>query len=112
MLSQRVAKEALLYAQGVETKQTVTKTMQLFEKSHQQLLNGNAKIAAIQSAEIIGKMEQVSKSWQGYNVVILSYMQSKAQSDLKEIQRLSPLVLKQTHATVTLMAEQSNTEIK
>jgi len=111
MLSQKVAKEAILFAQGVESQETVMKTIALFESSHQILLNGNDKIAAISSPEILAKMAEVEKRWQKYKQVILSYMQSKSNADLKEIHRLSPQVLKQMHATVTQMAEQSNREM-
>ena len=108
MLSQRVAKEALLFAQNVESRETVMKTIALFEASHQLLLNGNDKIAPISSPEILAKMDDVEKKWQEYKRVILSYMDSKSEADLKELHRLSPIVLKQMHATVTQMAEQSN----
>jgi len=111
MLSQRVAKEALLFTQNIEKKETVMKTIALFESSHHLLLNGNEKIDPISSPDIIAKMELVEERWREYKKVILSYMQSKSNNDLKEIHRLAPKVLKQMHATVIQMAEQSNQEM-
>ena len=76
MLSQRLAKETLMVVQGVEQKIAVEKTMQLFESSHRDLINGNSISGIVPPAtpEISKQLEHVGKLWTDYKQTINSYL--------------------------------------
>ena len=75
MLSQRLAKEALLVAQQAESQQVMEKTIKLFESSHRALLNGDEKqnITPVKSAAIIKQLKMVETLWSSYKLVVTQY---------------------------------------
>lgn len=110
MLSQRLAKEALLVGQKVENQSSVQKTIDLFESSHAKLINGDAKenFPAIKDKEIIQQMAVVKEKWQAYKSSVESYINKPNKKALEEIKNLSPLVLKNMHKAVGMMAKNAN----
>ena len=107
MLSQRIAKEVLFYQLGMEKKSTITTTMNQFEKTHQELLNGDKTVAKIITPEITKQMQRVDKLWQEYKQSIRTFLEQKDQSQIKNIHRLAPLVLKEMHQAVLMLTAQS-----
>ncbi|MCU7873186.1 MAG: type IV pili methyl-accepting chemotaxis transducer N-terminal domain-containing protein [Candidatus Thiodiazotropha sp. (ex Lucinoma borealis)] len=114
MLSQRVAKEALLAAQSIESRDTVNKTIALFESSHQNLLNGNeeAGIEAISDPVIRGQLNSVNGLWETYRTAINTYLDKPSVEGLQAIQNQSPTVLKEMHKGVNMMASAANESVK
>ncbi|MFT6916956.1 MAG: methyl-accepting chemotaxis protein [Motiliproteus sp.] len=114
MLSQRLAKEALLVAQQVELRSTLEKTLTLFEHSHQQLVNGDPQ-AGIQppgSPEISRQLKYVGTLWVHYKSAIETYLQSRKREHLEQLQRQSPLVLAEMNRAVGMMAKLSTAGVQ
>ncbi|GAB4303755.1 MAG: nitrate chemoreceptor McpN [Thiohalomonadaceae bacterium] len=105
MLSQRLAKEALLAGQGVESKDTVLATIKQFEDAHRALLEGNAErgITAVSNKGVREQLKKVEQLWQDYKTDILSYVDSRNPDQLRAIQQRSPVVLKEMNAAVLMM---------
>jgi len=108
MLSQRLAKEVLLYSQGLENKKTIYNTIKFFEQAHHLLLDGNETIAPISNKAIISQMHHVEKLWIEYKNSITQYIEKSDKDALKKIKKQSLSVLKNMHQAVTMMAKQSN----
>ena len=114
MLSQRLAKEALMAAQGVEQMSTVRSTIALFESSHKKLLEGDAKagIARVANPAVRDQLNKVGKLWQHYKENILAYAQHPNAALLKSIHEESPVVLKEMNKGVGMMAADSNASVR
>ncbi|MFK5985373.1 MAG: methyl-accepting chemotaxis protein [Pseudomonadota bacterium] len=108
MLSQRLAKEVLFYAQNLESKQNLLKTIELFETSHQRLLNGDNSITKIKSPAILKQMNLVNQLWQDYKQAIMLYLDKRDREQLKMVQQLAPMVLKNMHKAVTMITVDAN----
>lgn len=76
MLSQRVAKEAMLVAQRIEQRDTVTNTIKLFESSHDALLSGNTEMGvnAVSSGPTREQLQKVQRLWDTYKDQLLHYV--------------------------------------
>jgi methyl-accepting chemotaxis protein len=105
MLSQKVAKEALLAGQGVESKDTVLATIRQFEGAHRALLEGDAQrgMRAVKDAAVRTQLQKVEQLWQAYKQDILAYIEQPDAEHLRAIQQRSPVVLKEMNAGVTMM---------
>ncbi|OOZ41054.1 hypothetical protein BOW53_05830 [Solemya pervernicosa gill symbiont] len=114
MLSQKVAKEAMLAAQKVESLQAVEKTIALFESSHNALLQGDKKqkIDAVKAKPIIDQLKHVEQLWGKYKVHILSYSNNPTDTALNAIHKQSPVVLKEMNKAVGMMAAESNASVQ
>lgn len=112
MLSQRLAKEALLVAQQIESKAVLQKTILLFESSHRKLLMGDKEIgvSAINNEDIRQQFNLVEELWRDYKRSILAFVE-KPENDALLIHELSPLVLKEMNKAVVMMAKQANNEV-
>lgn len=110
MLSQRLAKEALLVGQGIEKQSSVQKTIDLFESSHMKLINGveEENFPAITDKDIIQQMDIVKVKWQAYKLSIESYLKEPNKQSLGAIKELSLTVLKNMHKAVGMMAGKAN----
>lgn len=110
MLSQRVAKEALLTTYGVEQQITVNATITRFEQVHQALLNGSAELDVERVDDPVArrKLEEVGVLWASYKGHLVGYMRNPDASVLESIHGLSPKVLKTMNQAVGLMAERAN----
>lgn len=112
MLSQRVAKEAMMVAQKVESLATVEKTINLFEKSHESLVNGDLKnnIKPVNNAEVIKQLAKVKSLWSDYKNDILIYIENG--QGLDRIHSSSPVVLKEMNKAVVMMAKIADANVK
>lgn len=115
MLSQKVAKEALLAGQGLGTKDNVLATITQFEGAHQALLNGNAQlnVSAVTDKQVLTQLQHVEQLWKDYKQAILSYLDTPSNAThLQELYERSPIVLKEMNAAVLMMEEQVNRDSK
>ncbi|HKJ77072.1 MAG TPA: methyl-accepting chemotaxis protein, partial [Gammaproteobacteria bacterium] len=114
MLSQRVAKEALLAAQEVRPRSSVEKTMALFEKSHRGLLEGNKEmgVTAVSNPAIREQLKKVWRLWQDYRGTIESYLDNPSDELVATIDEQSPVVLKEMHQAVGMMATAANESVR
>lgn len=110
MLSQRVAKEAMLVGSGVEQRSAAEKTIQLFERSHNALMKGDKArgIAAVKDEKIRAQLSKVEQLWREYKQSISNHMTTPTAETLRAIQAQSPVVLKEMNKGVGMMAELSN----
>jgi methyl-accepting chemotaxis protein len=110
MLSQRLAKEAMLVAQQAESQAAMGKTIDLFEKSHRALLDGNQElgIMAVKDSAIIQQLKTVEGLWRGYKQTVSDYAASPDKAMLGSIQEQSLQVLKEMHQAVGMMAKEAN----
>jgi methyl-accepting chemotaxis protein len=110
MLSQRLAKEAILVAQQVESREVMEKTITLFESSHRALLDGDGSlnILPVKDAEILQQLQLVEQLWSGYKQVITRYAASPDKAGLEAIQKQSVQVLKEMNKAVGMMATEAN----
>lgn len=113
MLSQRLAKEALLTAQQAESRATVDATISLFESSHNALMEGDAdkRIEAITDKEIISQMKKVEGLWRDYKATVLSYLDNPTAEGVKAIKAQSPVVLKEMNKAVGMMTSEANASV-
>ncbi|OMH38272.1 methyl-accepting chemotaxis protein [Motiliproteus sp. MSK22-1] len=114
MLSQRLAKETLMVVQGVEQKVAVEKTMQLFESSHQDLINGNPStgIVAPATPQISQQLEHVGSLWTDYKQTINNYLVDASKQNLGLLHKQSPVILKEMNKAVGMITAASNEELK
>ncbi len=114
MLSQKLAKEALLAAEKVESPAAVQATIQLFETSHRQLLEGDAEqgIARVEDPAIRAQLEKVQRLWQGYKEHILAYVAEPNRATLAAIHEQSPRVLGEMNQAVGMMASQADEAVR
>ena len=110
MLSQRLAKEAMLVAQEVESKTVMEKTINLFEKSHDALLKGDPgqHILPVKDEAIIKQLKRVEALWGDYKQVILAYVTDPGPEGLGKIKSQSVEVLTNMHQAVGMMAKEAN----
>ena len=110
MLSQKIAKEALLVAANVEQQSTLLKTMELFEFSHKALMQGSDELGmnAIKSPEIVKQMEYVDQLWGNYKAVINRHIEQPGQKTLAEITKQSPVILKEMNKAVVMLTNQAS----
>ena len=114
MLSQRVAKEVLMAAQAVENRAKVQGTIDLFEASHRQLLEGDAEagIAAIEHPAIRQQLEKVGGLWNSYREGLHAYLDNPDKQRLVFLHTQSPRVLKEMHKAVNMMAAEANLAVR
>lgn len=113
MLSQKVAKEALLAGQGLGSNDAVQATITQFEGAHDALLNGNAQrgISAINEQHIRNQLQHVEQLWTDYKRVIFNYLDNPANSEyLQALYVRSPIILKEMNAAVVMMETQAHSE--
>jgi len=110
MLSQRIAKEAMLVAAGIEQQVALEKTIALFEKSHKRIVDGDssAGMNALSSPEIIAQMKHVQSLWTAYKALIFKHISENSSETLQQIQQQSPIILKQMNKAVVMMTAQAN----
>lgn len=110
MLSQKIAKEALLVAAQVEQQSTLKKTMELFESSHKKIMLGNEDLGmnAIKDPEILKQMQHVETLWATYKGVIESHIAQPSESTTLDIMKQSPVVLKEMNKAVVMMTNKAS----
>lgn len=107
MLSQRLAKEVLFVAQGAENSVVVDKTINLFETTLVQLIQGDPVngIDAPPSEVVTAQLKKVQILWKGYKQTVQEYMVSKDPVHLAGIHAQSLSVLKEMNIAVGMMAD-------
>ncbi len=112
MLSQRVAKEALLAFNGAGEEAAVTKTLTHFENSMQMLLEGNSDrgISPPMNKAVRTQLLKVSGMWKKYRQTMEQLLRKSGESGalLKEINTSSPQILKEMNRAVGMMTTASN----
>jgi len=105
MLSQKVAKEALLAGQQIESRESVMKTIALFERSHQALLTGDEElgIQAVEDAGVRQQLSVVERLWRDYKRDIIAYLDKPGEEMLRAIKQASPEVLKEMNNAVGML---------
>jgi methyl-accepting chemotaxis protein len=105
MLSQKVAKEALLAGQGGESRETVYATLAQFESVHHALLQGDAQrdIAVVTDTAVRAQLQKVGQVWKEYRQEIVAYVEQPAAERVRAIQQRSLEVLKEMNAGVMMM---------
>ncbi len=110
MLSQKIAKEAFMYAAGIDATQAQTnvkKTMDLFDESLQALKNGSAKmnLPAMKNEKALSQIQAIKTDWDKYakfvNRTLGSNMSSVRIS--KKINVLSNTLLSESNQLVQIL---------
>lgn len=114
MLSQRLAKEAMLVVQNVVDRKALNETIELFESSHRMLLYGNAEAGVLppQSTTIDNQLKLVDGLWNSYKKSILTYVNSGNVDLLQALQKDSISLLREMNEAVVLMARESNSTLE
>ncbi|ODS31256.1 MAG: hypothetical protein SCARUB_03625 [Candidatus Scalindua rubra] len=65
MLTQKMSKEAIALSQGIGSKQSLVKTINLFDKTLKGLVSGDSELnlPATSNPEILGQLNHVQKLW-------------------------------------------------
>ncbi|MEH6577314.1 MAG: methyl-accepting chemotaxis protein [Amphritea sp.] len=110
MLSQRIAKEAMLVAAGIEQQQALKKTISLFEQSHKRIVKGDpaAGMNALDDMAILAQMQHVESLWQKYKSLIARHVQENSAETLSKIQQQSPVILKEMNKAVVMMTAKAS----
>ncbi|EGV52299.1 methyl-accepting chemotaxis protein [Candidatus Endoriftia persephone] len=113
MLSQRVAKEALMVVQGVEPLAVVQKTLALFEDSQHRLLLGDpeAGITPPMNEAIRQQLAKTSRLWSAYRRHLEAYLATPSLDSLKAIREKAQKVLEEANQAVKLMEREANHQV-
>ena len=120
MLSQRVAKEALLVQAGMEQEAGVNKTIELFESSMHMLRNGDPEhgIVPPMTSEIEAQLSKVNELWSEYRAGIQKLLtaDSNLRSEenvglIRDLYQRSPIILKEMNTAVKMMETASNANV-
>ncbi|MGB0466716.1 MAG: methyl-accepting chemotaxis protein [Pontibacterium sp.] len=107
MLSQRVAKEAMLVEAGIEQQAALNKTIALFEKSHLAIIQGDPeqKMKPVNDPLILAQMKKVGNLWQTYKALINKHISEASPATLSELHRQSPVILKEMNKAVVMLTQ-------
>ena len=110
MLSQRMAKEAVLAAEGLIPDDRARSTMEAFEKAHHDLMEGSSArgLSGVKKDSIRAQMEKVGGLWADYRSALDTYLKDPSKANLKPVRDLSPQVLKNMDQAVGMMAASAN----
>ncbi|MBY4676424.1 methyl-accepting chemotaxis protein [Marinobacterium arenosum] len=110
MLSQRIAKEAMLVAANIEQQSQLQKTIDLFERSHRAIVDGDSSqgMNAISDPAIRKQMQRVGSLWNNYKTLILQHSSSPSDQTLQQIHQQSPVLLKEMNKAVVMMTDAAN----
>ncbi|MCW8956915.1 MAG: methyl-accepting chemotaxis protein [Gammaproteobacteria bacterium] len=113
MLSQRVAKEAMMVAQGIEQRAVVGNTIGLFDQSHELLVRGDASknIQPVHDQAILKQLSHVGKLWVEYKSDIQAYINQPAEKYLAPIHDHSSKLLDEMNKVVVMMTALENKKV-
>ena len=105
MLSQKMAKEALLLREGAIERAVLEATIRQFAQAHEALLKGDAvrNISVIQAPPIQAQMARVGQLWGDFRGQ-LERLSAGAEVDLAALEAASTLLLREMNGAVGLMA--------
>jgi methyl-accepting chemotaxis protein len=109
MLSQKMAKESLLVAQGLLPATMLEKTIQGFEQSHQVLRNGDLArgLQAVQLAAAREQLEEVDRHWQAYRELVQQVASGHTDA-ARQLANESETLLQEMNQVVALLSADSN----
>lgn len=113
MLSQKMAKEAMLIGLGSSDIKRLEESIRQFESGHQALLNGDASrnITAATDAAVIRQLKLVEQLWPNYKTNLLAFAKNSNNPAAQEIIATQSLeILKEMNTGVSLMEAISNKE--
>mgnify|MGYP000344650128 CR=1 FL=1 len=110
MLSQRIAKEAMLVEAGIEQRAVLEKTIQLFERSHTAIVNGDPEqnMKPITDSTILAQLNKVDGLWRSYKTLLLQHIDQASDETRRQIHKQSPVVLKEMNKAVVMMTKASS----
>ncbi|NVK43623.1 MAG: methyl-accepting chemotaxis protein [Oceanospirillaceae bacterium] len=113
MLSQRMAKEAILVVSGIEQRSSLDKTIALFERSHRDIIDGNTELGMkpLQDAAIVAQMRRVGGLWQQYRQLLERYATGADVSVLPELGDQSEQLLFEMNKAVTQMTQAADSTL-
>ncbi len=105
MLSQKMAKESLLVAEGVLPASSLESTLERFEQAHRLLLNGDKAqgIAPVSLPAARAGLEKVDALWRHYRPAVLA-LAGGDRSYLQTVARDSEAILAESAQVVTLIS--------
>ncbi len=114
MLSQKIAKEAMQVAAGIENQTSLRKTMQLFENSHRDIIQGNPSLNMnpVEDPQVQAQMQKVETLWAAYKSTINRYIEKPTIELNKKIQQQSAATLKEMNHAVGMMTTAAETIAK
>ncbi|MDJ0973054.1 MAG: methyl-accepting chemotaxis protein [Planctomycetota bacterium] len=116
MLSQRVAKEALLTAAGLDRRDSVAGTRALFEATLEGLADGSAEsdLPPAWTPKIRTQLLQVKELWRGYTAEIDRLLDPEVELNREAYERFEVLsldVLREMNAAVGMMEDEARARI-
>lgn len=113
MLTQRLAKEALLVKQGVVQKEIVEKTMALFEASHAKLQQGDEALGINPATDraVQAQLEKVNGLWNHYKKDIALYLEQTNSIHLANINNRSTQILSEMNQAVGMMEKHAKESV-
>ncbi len=107
MLTQLIAKEAILVGQGLESKRTLDASIRQFERTHRALVSGDETrgITPPSNEKVRAQLGKIENAWNKYRATVERYADNPTPEDLKQIHQLSPVLLSGTEIVANQMAE-------
>lgn len=114
MLSQKMAKEAMMVVQGVESPATVDETIRLFQSSQRQLLEGDASLGITPPSDpqIRAQLEKVEKFAHVYANSLRAYMQRPGADTLQTLREQASTILAETNHVVRMMTQLADEKVQ
>ena len=109
MLSQKMAKESLLVAQGALPLASLEATLQRFERAHRLLVQGDPQqgVAAVELPAAQERLRQVDQAWSRYRTLVLAVAQGDS-AVLPTLASDSEALLAASNEVVLLMSAAAN----
>jgi methyl-accepting chemotaxis protein len=109
MLSQKMAKESLLVAQGALPLASLEETLQRFERAHRLLVQGDSGqgVAAVELPSAQERLRQVDQAWSRYRTLVLAVAQGDSAA-LPTLASDSQSLLAASNEVVLLMSAAAN----
>ncbi|GIZ10935.1 methyl-accepting chemotaxis protein [Pseudomonas sp. NCCP-436] len=106
MLSQKMAKEALLLREGVLPAANLAATIDQFESAHRDLINGNQQrnISAVRDSAVVAQLDSVGELWNVYRDLLQRIAAGESGAELGDLERRSGELLKSMNQAVGMMS--------
>ena len=111
MLTQKMSMESLVLSQGIGSKESLEKTINLFDKTLKGLISGDSELglSPTQKSEIVEQLNHVRKLWKGFqtNLDVVLANSVKTTTALSYVNENNMDLLKESHKVVTLLESNS-----
>jgi nitrate/nitrite-specific signal transduction histidine kinase len=116
MLTQKMSKEAIALSQGVGSKESLTKTVNLFDKTLKGLISGDNELGlpATQNSDILNQLNHVQKLWkdlQGSLDVVLANS-AETTAALSYVSENNIKLLKEMNRAVGMLEKKASDPVK